>query len=64
MGNYFCNRAYKDDIMFVTSCRFSCLIQARQRVNYEKSRAIYNEDMNEKIKFIMRKNRRDPYPGC
>jgi len=38
--------------------------QARQRVNYEKSRAIYNEDMNEKVKFIMRKNRKDPYPGC
>ncbi|XP_023337670.1 28S ribosomal protein S21, mitochondrial [Eurytemora carolleeae] len=38
--------------------------QVRQRVNYEKSRAIYNEDMNEKIRFIMRKNRKDPYPGC
>ncbi|XP_033332109.2 mitochondrial ribosomal protein S21 isoform X2 [Megalopta genalis] len=38
--------------------------QTRRRVNYEKCRAIYNEDMNRKIKFILRTNRRDPYPGC
>ncbi|XP_040563755.1 small ribosomal subunit protein bS21m [Lepeophtheirus salmonis] len=36
----------------------------RNRVNYERSRAIYEEDMNNKIKFIMRKNRTNPYPGC
>ena len=38
--------------------------QTRQRVNWEKSKAIYNEDMSKKINFIMRKNRKNPYPGC
>ncbi|XP_003707822.1 mitochondrial ribosomal protein S21 [Megachile rotundata] len=38
--------------------------QTRRRVNYEKCKAIYNEDMERKIKFILRKNRVDPYPGC
>jgi len=46
-------------------CNKTCLLlQTRQRVNYAKSQAIYNEDMANKIKFIMRKNRVDPYPGC
>ncbi len=36
---------------------------ARNRVNIERCRAIYNEDMQNKIRFIMRKNRKDPYPG-
>lgn len=36
---------------------------ARNRINYERTRAIYNEDMQNRIKFIMRKNRKDPYPG-
>ena len=39
-------------------------MQARNRVNYEKCRAIYDEDMRNKIRFIMRKNRENPYPGC
>ncbi|XP_073975935.1 mitochondrial ribosomal protein S21 [Rhodnius prolixus] len=38
--------------------------QQRRRINYEKCKAIYNEDMTRKIKFIMRKNREDPFPGC
>ncbi|XP_022194073.1 28S ribosomal protein S21, mitochondrial [Nilaparvata lugens] len=38
--------------------------QMRRRVNYEKCRAIYNEDMDRKIAFVMRKNRVDPFPGC
>ncbi|XP_043256345.1 28S ribosomal protein S21, mitochondrial-like [Colletes gigas] len=38
--------------------------QARRRINYEKCKAIYDEDMNRKIKFILRVNREDPYPGC
>ncbi|KAG8227878.1 hypothetical protein J437_LFUL007188 [Ladona fulva] len=37
--------------------------QLRRRINYEKCKAIYNEDMDRKIRFIMRKNRTDPYPG-
>lgn len=36
----------------------------RRRHNYEKCLAIYNEDMQRKIKFVMRKNRSDPFPGC
>ena len=39
-------------------------LQTRNRVNYEKSRAIYDEDMRNKIRFLMRKNRVEPYPGC
>ncbi|XP_075230818.1 small ribosomal subunit protein bS21m-like [Lycorma delicatula] len=38
--------------------------QMRRRVNYEKCRAIYDEDMSRKIQFILRKNRVDPFPGC
>uniref|UniRef100_A0A1A9ZT48 28S ribosomal protein S21, mitochondrial n=1 Tax=Glossina pallidipes TaxID=7398 RepID=A0A1A9ZT48_GLOPL len=38
--------------------------QVRRRVNFEKCKAIYNEDMNRKIQFILRKNRVDPFPGC
>ena len=39
-------------------------MQTRQRVNYEKSKDIYDEDMRNKIRFVMRKNRVDPYPGA
>lgn len=38
--------------------------QTRRRINYERCKAIYDEDMERKIKFILRKNREDPYPGC
>ncbi|GLV34555.1 mitochondrial ribosomal protein S21 [Carabus blaptoides fortunei] len=38
--------------------------QTRRRVNFEKCKAIYNEDMDRKIQFILRKNRTDPFPGC
>ncbi|KAL7728119.1 hypothetical protein ACLKA6_002258 [Drosophila palustris] len=38
--------------------------QVRRRVNFEKCKAIYNEDMNRKIQFVLRKNRVDPFPGC
>jgi len=38
--------------------------QTRRRVNYEKCKAIYNEDMTRKIQLVMRKNRVEPYPGC
>merc|ERR1711934_82038 len=36
---------------------------ARNRVNLERPKSIYDEDMRNKINFIMRKNRTDPYPG-
>ena len=35
----------------------------RNRLNYERARDIYNEDMANRVKFLMRKNRTDPYPG-
>lgn len=35
----------------------------RNRINYERGRSIYNEDMQNRIRFMMRKNRKDPYPG-
>ncbi|KAI8123195.1 hypothetical protein FF38_09612 [Lucilia cuprina] len=38
--------------------------QVRRRVNFEKCKAIYNEDMNRKIQFVLRKNRVEPFPGC
>lgn len=36
----------------------------RRRINFEKCKAIYNEDMSRKIQFVLRKNRVDPFPGC
>ena len=36
---------------------------ARNRINFERSKAIYNEDMDNRIKLMLRKNRKDPYPG-
>lgn len=38
--------------------------QTRRRVNHEKCKAIYNEDMERKIQFVLRKNRHEPFPGC
>ncbi|XP_050309396.1 28S ribosomal protein S21, mitochondrial [Anthonomus grandis grandis] len=38
--------------------------QFRRRINFEKCKAIYNEDMERKINFVLRKNRTDPFPGC
>ncbi|XP_018020870.1 28S ribosomal protein S21, mitochondrial isoform X2 [Hyalella azteca] len=35
----------------------------RRRLNYEKAKAIYDEDMARKINFVMRKNRVDPWVG-
>ncbi|XP_071878705.1 mitochondrial ribosomal protein S21 [Bombus fervidus] len=37
--------------------------QTRRRINYEICKAIYTEDMNRKVQFILRKNRENPYPG-
>ena len=37
--------------------------QARRRINFEICKAIYTEDMNRKVQFILRKNRENPYPG-
>jgi len=35
----------------------------RRRINFERCRSLYNEDMQRKINFILRKNRHDPFPG-
>lgn len=38
--------------------------QVRRRINYERCKSIYNEDMHRRIQFMLRKNRVDPFPGC
>ena len=43
--------------------RYEVPWKARQRINWEKCRAIYNEDMKNRIDFLVRKNRKNPYPG-
>ncbi|VDO91009.1 unnamed protein product [Heligmosomoides polygyrus] len=35
----------------------------RQQLSIEASNAIFNEDMNRKMQFLMRKNRPDSHPG-
>lgn len=42
---------------------FYFLFKVRRRVNFEKCKSIYNEDMDRKIQFVLRKNRVDPFPG-
>lgn len=37
--------------------------QVRRRINYERCKAFYNEDMSQKIRLVLRKNRTDPFPG-
>ncbi|CAH1116294.1 unnamed protein product [Phaedon cochleariae] len=37
--------------------------QFRRRINFERCKSIYNEDMDRKIQFVLRKNRMDPFPG-
>lgn len=39
------------------------ILQFRRRINFERCKAIYNEDMDRKIQFVLRKNRTDPFPG-
>ena len=43
--------------------RYEKPFKHRQRINYERCKAIYNEDMQNRIQFIMKKNRKTPYPG-
>ncbi|XP_043234327.1 28S ribosomal protein S21, mitochondrial-like isoform X2 [Amphibalanus amphitrite] len=38
--------------------------QFRRRINFEKCKAIHNEDMDRKLQFLMRKNRLTPWVGC
>ncbi len=43
--------------------RYERPCRARQRINYERTKAVYDEDMQNRLRLIMRKNRKDPYPG-
>ena len=43
--------------------RYEKPFQTRQRINYERCKAVYNEDMGNRVKFLMRKNRKNPYPA-
>ncbi|XP_055641727.1 28S ribosomal protein S21, mitochondrial [Toxorhynchites rutilus septentrionalis] len=56
----------KEDILdqFRRTRYYEKPFQTRRRVNFEKCKAIYNEDMNRKIQFVLRKNRVDPFPAC
>lgn len=38
--------------------------QYRRRKSYEVCKAIYDEDMSRKIKFVLRKDREDPWIGA
>jgi len=44
--------------------RYEKPYMVRRRVNFEKCKAIYNEDMKRKIQFVMKTNRVEPFPGC
>ena len=37
--------------------------QTRRRINYERCKSIYDEDMDRRIQFLLRKNREEPFPG-
>ena len=43
--------------------RFEKPYMQRNRLAFEQNKAIYNEEMDRKIAFLTRKNRKDPYPG-
>ena len=47
---------------YMLTRRYEKPFLTRQRVNYERCKAIYHEDMQNRIQFIMRKNRKNPYP--
>lgn len=38
--------------------------QVRRRINYERCKSLYDEDMNRRIQFLLKKNRDEPFPGC
>ena len=61
-GPNFIHGKNPSDHMFQFS-RYEKPTWTRNRINYERTRAIYNEDMQNRIRFVMRKNRKDPYPG-
>ncbi|ENN77869.1 28S ribosomal protein S21, mitochondrial [Dendroctonus ponderosae] len=56
----------KEDILdqYRRTRYFERPFEFRRRINFERCKAIYNEDMNRKINFVLRKNRNDPFPGC
>nr|CAD7397434.1 unnamed protein product [Timema cristinae]CAD7432300.1 unnamed protein product [Timema monikensis] len=56
----------KEDILdqFRRTRYYEKPFQTRRRINFEKCKAIYNEDMDRKIQYVLRKNRKEPFPGC
>lgn len=42
--------------------RYEKPYQRRNRMSFEKCISIYNSEMDRKIKFLVRKNRENPYP--
>lgn len=44
--------------------RYEKPFKTRQRVNYERCRDIYDEDMRNRLQFLLKKNRKNPYPGA
>ncbi|XP_066137958.1 small ribosomal subunit protein bS21m [Euwallacea fornicatus] len=56
----------KEDILdqYRRTRYFEKPFEFRRRINFERCKAIYNEDMERKINFILRKNRTNPFPGC
>ncbi|CAG9858134.1 unnamed protein product [Phyllotreta striolata] len=49
---------YRRTRFFEKPCQF------RRRINFERCKSIYNEDMDRKIQFVLRKNRLDAFPGA
>lgn len=43
--------------------RYEKPTQYRRQMAYDRCKAIYNEDMDRKIDMLMKKNRKDPFPG-
>lgn len=38
--------------------------RTRRRINFERCKAIYDEDMSRKIQLLTRTVKEDAYPGC
>jgi len=43
--------------------RYETPTVARRRINFQRGKAVYHEDMDKRIQMVLRNNRKDPYPG-
>jgi len=48
---------------FKLAMRYEKPTLMRRRYAYEEAKALYDEDMDRKVKFVMKKNRMDPWLG-